>query len=377
MDRYVGIPICLFLKFLDLIFGIRKTAGKSQRKKILVIKLTMMGDTILLYPAVKTLRKKYKDSHIALICSKVNKPITEDWDFIDECIVFDFKEYFLHPWRFFNFLTKVKKEKYDLVLDFEQWFRITPIIAFFSFALETVGYKTACQHRHYLYSNPVLHDRKKHEVECFLDIVKAVGVEGGGRSLELKVDKRSSAEIDAMLHKSDIKKNERFVIVHPGCGVNGYMRQWDEERYSSVVEYIQEKYGLKVILTGDSDEKKIVEKVIGYMKSDRKPVDFSGKTTLKQLIALVDKAFFVVCGNTGILHIASALDKPVVAIHGPTDPIKWGPRSSKYVLIKPDLACAPCAYLGFEYGCREKKCLKGIAENEVKEAVDKIVREIS
>jgi ADP-heptose:LPS heptosyltransferase len=70
------------------------------------------------------------------------------------------------------------------------------------------------------------------------------------------------------------------------------------------------------------------------------------------------------------MHAAAALNRPLIAIHGPTDPRRWGPRNKNSVVISKDLECRPCLYLGFEYGCKEKKCLNGIPDRAVFDAVD-------
>ncbi|MCX7956391.1 MAG: glycosyltransferase family 9 protein, partial [Endomicrobia bacterium] len=102
-------------------------------------------------------------------------------------------------------------------------------------------------------------------------------------------------------------------------------------------------------------------------------INFVGKTSLNELISLVSMAKFIICGNTGVLHIAAAVNTSTIAIHGPTDPVKWGPWGKGHIIIKNNLKCAPCSYLGFEYGCKERKCLNCISTEEVKFSIDKIL----
>ena len=101
-----------------------------------------------------------------------------------------------------------------------------------------------------------------------------------------------------------------------------------------------------------------------------------GEINLKELFSLVSRCMLVICGNTGILHIAAALNKRTIAIHGPTDPAKWGPWGEGHIIIRKDLPCGPCSYLGFEYGCDKRTCLELISVGEVKEAIDLLTVEI-
>ncbi len=368
IDRYIGRPILFIFKFFDKILRIFK--NKSYKiKKILLIKLTMMGDTILLYPAVKALRDTYGDCEIVVLCSKVNEKIIEQWDFIDRYIVFKFDYLFKNPlliiWQIWN----LYKERFDLAIDFEQWFRITPIIAYLTAKLK-LGFKTPKQYRHYLFDITVPHVKKRHEVLCFCDLVEAIGVKVKDKDLYLKINEVSNKKIENFLKDNNLVEKQ-FVIIHPGCGVHGYYRQWDVEKYAEVAKFISTKYVLPIVITGSRDDIKIAKKLFDLVGD--KCFNLSGKTDINDLIALVSKSKFVICGNTGVMHIAVALKVPTVAIHGPTDPEKWGPWGKNHIVIKPKVSCAPCSYLGFEYGCKERKCLKGIAIEEVIDNIKKLL----
>ncbi len=133
-----------------------------------------------------------------------------------------------------------------------------------------------------------------------------------------------------------------------------------------MAEYIYSK-GYQVVITGSKDDVQIANKLQKLISF--KTLNLIGKTNLQEIINLINLSKFIICGNTGVLHIAAALVIPTIAIHGPTDPNKWGPWGKGHIVIKSNLNCAPCSYLGFEYGCKEKKCLKEIKSKKVIEAV--------
>ncbi len=372
IDRFIGIPIIIFLSLIHNINKIFRDNKIHEIKKILVIKLTMMGDTILLYPAVKSLKEKYKSAKLTVLCSKVNFDIVKMWDFVDEIIVFEFDKFFKNPMVIILQFFLLWKKKFDLGIDFEQWFRITAIILFFSSKYK-VGFRTPKQLRHYLFDHWVYHVKNRHEVECFCDIVKSLSIEVKNKDLFLKINNETKEKIKNVLYSHNIEE-KKFVVIHPGCGIHGFYREWDIERYVEVAKYIISKYKYSIVLTGNKDDK---TKGIFFEKSDidkKYVLNMIGKTTIEELIALVSMTKLIICGNTGILHIASALNIPTVAIHGPTNPIKWGPWKNRNVVIKSDLSCVPCSYLGFEYSCKEKKCLKSITQEKVKFYVDMIIR---
>ncbi len=367
LDRYVGIALISILKFFKKFF---LNKNKSfQIKKILAIKLTMMGDTVLLYPAVKALKENYPNCELTFLCSKVNYDIVKMWDFVDKIVVFRFDLLFKKPWIIFLQIFKLYK-KFDLAVDFEQWFRNTAIVAFLLSKI-TAGFKTPKQYKHYLFDFYVPHTKGRHEVLCFCDLVKILGVEVKNKNLFLKINEEVKEKIKGLLESFGIKE-KKFVIIHPGCGIHGYYRQWDEEKYALVAEYLSSK-GYKVVLTGSKDDIKIANRIQKLVSFET--LNLVGKTTVEELICLVSFSKFVICGNTGILHIAAALNIPTIAIHGPTDANKWGPWGNGHIVIKSDLKCSPCSYLGFEYGCKKRRCLDSIQTDRIKEAVDILIYE--
>jgi lipopolysaccharide heptosyltransferase II len=370
LDRYIGIPFSLALSLFDRLHPRKRTSGSG---RILVIKLAMLGDTILLEPVLRALRNKYPGSRISMLCSPVNEEIVKNWDFMDEYIVFDAAACLKYPWKFAGLLLGLRKKNFDISLDFETWPRIIPIMTYLAGVRTRLGFKVDGQHRHYLYTRPVEHAKGKHELKCFIDLANAAGVEVDEISFSIKIGKNEERKIENTLKENGIGGS--FIIIHPGCGKNGYLRQWLPERYALVADHVIEKYGLGIVLTGGKYDETAARQVSAGMKN--KPLDLSGNTTLGELAALVKKASAVICGNTGIVHISAALGTPVIALHGPTDPDKWGPWGPGHTIIRKDMPCRPCLYLGFEYGCKKRTCMDSITVEEVKEAVDRKITEKS
>jgi heptosyltransferase-3 len=370
-DRYIGIFALLLLKVADILLPAQRTSS-GNFNKILVIKFSLLGDTVLLAPAVRELKRKFPHSHIDMLCTSINRGIVKKWGEINETIIINSLTDVLIPPRFFKIVCSLRRKKYDLVLDFEEWFRITALITYLTGAKKRVGFKTEGQYRHYLYTDTVDHGRNKHEVECFLDIIRMVGVENPASYLELSVDNESLRVVCGLLEKNEIAR-DRFIIVHPGCGRNGRRRQWMYERYAEFVNFVMKKYDVGVVITGSADDADAAENVASLL--EKACLNLAGKTSLEELIALVSVSKIVVCGNSGAMHIASALNRPLIALHGPTNPIKWGPRNKNAVVVQgKNMKCIPCLYLGFEYACSDGGCMKLIDVAEVKEAFEKLWR---
>jgi heptosyltransferase III len=371
LDRCIGIALVALLGLFSKLFSKRAAAAKTEFKRILVIKLAMMGDTILLLPAIRALRERFPASGITMICTSINKSIVEDWNCIDGYMIFDFKKTLKNPLSLLAFLKRLRSQKYDLVIDFEEWIRVTALFSYFSGAPRRIGFKTKNQFRHYIVTDAVPHRRECHEVDCFNELAESAGAKVADNSLVLPIKDGSRKIIQNILAGEGIDPGEKFVLIHPGCGDNGRLREWGEERFGKLIDYLQEKYSRKVVLTGSREEVSTAKKVFEHAKHNF--VNLAGKTGLKELFALIDMAELVICGNTGIMHAAAALGRPLIAIHGPTDPRRWGPTNKNSLVVRRELDCSPCLYLGFEYGCSEKKCLNEISERMVFDAVDKFL----
>ncbi|MFN3967188.1 MAG: glycosyltransferase family 9 protein, partial [Endomicrobiia bacterium] len=146
---------------------------------------------------------------------------------------------------------------------------------------------------------------------------------------------------------------------------------WPFENFIKLIEEIIKKYNIKIIVTGTKRTEPFIKTIPEKIKENTKyildaPIDL--------LSAIISKSVLIVCNNTGIMHLACAIGIPVIGLHGPTDPLKWGPLGKNSISIKSKLPCSPCLYLGFEYACKTNNCMKSITTEEVIENVDRILR---
>jgi ADP-heptose:LPS heptosyltransferase len=160
----------------------------------------------------------------------------------------------------------------------------------------------------------------------------------------------------------------KTAVIHPGCGVDGTPREWLLTKYGLLAHWLMKHHGFNLIFTGGPDEPKKtsdLNKLIGGLG-----LDLGGKLSWKQTAAVLSRADLVISGNTGVMHLAAALKKSQIALHGPTNPVLWGPLNPKAVVIQSDCPNCPCLRLGFEYHAFDQSCMDRIDLQRVKEAVD-------
>jgi lipopolysaccharide heptosyltransferase II len=370
IDAYIG-------KSLLFIFGklfrqkIRLASIRYQPERILLIKLSAMGDTVLMTPAIRNLRQFYPKANIKMIVTKVNQGVLTDCPYLNGLILLDLEKLVKKPWLTWNFIKLLRREYFDLAIDFDQWLRISPLLAFLSGAEQRIGFQTPGQHRDQTYTKQVIHDADKHEIECFLDLLRALDIPINDKDPELWVTKTAVIKVNKKLVDWGAGKGEVVIGIHPGCGSHGFPRQWPGQNYIDLIKRLQAENKGKIVLTGGFQEKGLMNSIASTLEIE--PAVAIG-WDLSETIALIKKIKLLVCGNTGVMHIAAALKTPVVALHGPTDPRKWGPWGEQHTVLTAKSSCSPCLYLGFEYACRDYPCMATITVEEVYQAVLKYLK---
>jgi ADP-heptose:LPS heptosyltransferase len=167
----------------------------------------------------------------------------------------------------------------------------------------------------------------------------------------------------------------RYVVVSPGASSRRIAKTWDERKFASVIAQLFMEYGLGCVLVGGSDSSKCTSAIAEYVKDFLKGgvqqvVDLAGKTNLRELIGILKKAKLFIGNDSGVMHMASALDIPVVSIFGPTDPCYTGPQNTRSVVVRKQLKCTPC-YL--REPCTHRRCLEELDAETVWEACRKVL----
>jgi ADP-heptose:LPS heptosyltransferase len=167
----------------------------------------------------------------------------------------------------------------------------------------------------------------------------------------------------------------KYVVISPGTSARRRIKTWEEEKFGSLILQLKERHGLNPVLVGGEDSREISEKIIeivGEKDKARKMnqiQNLSGKTNLKDLCYLLKKANLFVGVDSGVMHLASSFDIPVVGIFGPTDPFYVGPQNSRSRVVREEMECSPC-YLK---GCDERPCMKNLGVQRVLEACEEVI----
>jgi len=294
--------------------------------KILIIKFRNIGDVLLSTPLISNLRSIYPDSSIDFALNKGCEDMVSNNPDINNIIIYDrprIKQLsiFSQLKEEIKFSRNIRRNSYDMVINLTEGERGAQL-ALLSGAKVKLGFPV----RKGLLSKVKIFDKlgddKKwqHTVEKDLQFINLLGKEIVNKEVKIYWSSTVEQKIDKILADNKIGQ---FVHIHP---VSRWMfKCWEDERMASVIDYLQQDKGLKVIITGAPVKKELerIDKILILCKT--KPVDLSGKLTLNHLACLSSKAKLFFGVDTAPMHMAAAANTPVIALFGASFPVIWGP----------------------------------------------------
>ena len=357
LDRILGVTLLFFFS----IFKRKKENLAGEFKKILLIRFAAMGDTVLLIPAIRSIRKKNPEAEIDFFASNINYDVINLCPYIDYKYRFEFSKKIDKLIKNFYLIKMLRKNKYDLIIDFEPFVRLTALISYFLKGNFTIGYNTENQYKHLIFDSYVNHSNDKHEIDNFFSLVSLINCNNFDKHLELWTTSESERKVIDKLNS--LNNKEKLIVIHPSTGGVNHPRQWPEEYFIELIKYLKTRVECNIVLIGSKSEKEVSNVIMKHLANE--VYDFTGETNLYETIELIKRANLFISGNTGTMHIASAFDIPLIALHGPTNPLRFGPLGKNSYVIKSQIHCSPCLNLGFEYGCDKYPCMKLITPNDV------------
>lgn len=314
--------------------------------KILFITLSNIGDVILTLPVLSAMKNNFPDAIIDVVVGPRPEQVFKKDPGINRVFVYD-KHAKLKDKK--TFVNKLKAEKYDMAIDMKT--SLLPILI-------GAKYRTGLFPR---YKSGAVHKRLIH-LEC----LRPFGIIYREQK-NIYIDGESRKKIEKVLQDNGIGNTDIIIGVCPGS--KSHLKQWRREGFVDVINKVLKNPKHKVILIGDANEARLSKEIASEIKLPGL-LDLTGKTSLNELFALVEKFNLLLTGDSASMHIASDLGVRVVAIFGPTDPEEYGPIGNKDRVIRKNLECSPCKKAQCKYGTHE--CMYSINAEEVLKAINLI-----
>lgn len=354
---------------------------REKIKKILVISLQGIGDLLLFTPCLPVLKRNFPGAKISIVVFDDWREVLLNNEFVDEIIAYSYKKH-----NFYNalkLLLKIRKQKIDLAICAYPGGLRTAFFSFFSGAPFRCGHHYSYLKRLEFLINLKVEVRQiKHAVEMNLDLMKSLGLgtEYASARPIFRLTEREKIFAINFLNSGNYSNGNLLIGMHATGQDFRTNKCWPVENFIKLAQRLIENFNARILLLGVSAELKAAKDIEKIAPDSI--INAVGKTTLKQAGALIEKCSLFIGNDSALMHVASAVGTPVVAIFGPTDPRIFSPYGVTHKVVSRHLECSPCAWgvwgqfdfvkknIGFVKGrfyCKrgDFECIKGIILEEV------------
>ncbi|HMK43160.1 MAG TPA: glycosyltransferase family 9 protein, partial [Dissulfurispiraceae bacterium] len=211
-----------------------------------------------------------------------------------------------------------------------------------------------------LFHHAVTYSHDDHELSSFLRLLSPLMQDLAPADIQTPFLNLDEAFRDAVLKRFGIKDSVQLVAIAPGASVTE--RQWGAERYTQVAQALCRR-GKRVAVLGTTADAADARRICGAIPA---AIDVTGKTNLMEAASLLSACKLFIGADSGLLHIAVALDVPTVSLFGPGREKKWAPQGNHHRIINKHLPCSPCTMFGYTPPCPLKAaCMMAITPDEV------------
>lgn len=346
--------------------------------RTLIIKPSSLGDVIQALPVAWALRSRHPGIRIDWLAMPACAGVVERLGAIDHVMLFD-RRLYGQVWRspramlsFAWFVARLRRRRYTAVLDLQGLLR-SGFLAYASGAPWRIGLSDAREGADRFYNRTVaVPAGVMSAVDRYMLAAEALGVPPGAeRRFDIAIPGAIAVASRNLLADEGLAEGRPYVVIVPAA--RWATKRWPEERFAAVAQRIDEQLGLVPVVVGAPAEREIASRM-RQMRGGRF-VDLVGRTDVKTLAAVLRGAECVVTGDTGPMHLAAAVGRPVVAIFGPTDVDKTGPYGPGHVVLMDRADCARCERRSclWEGQKHELMCLRNISVDDVFEAVRRMI----
>ena len=345
--------------------------------RILVFAYHGLGNFIMFTPALRLLRERYPSARIDLqVGNKTGcEEVLAGSDLFDNIYNLPY-DAGLRSWL--NRAAEIRDAKYDLIInEFHSHSWPLALLIAASTAPYRLGHVTSPGWSHrfsrysFVFNLPVTMGEGEHEIDRYIDLVAAAGtrrIVSSEANTFIHLGDEDRAFARGFLADGDAKTATRTIIgFQPGTSPAMRWKQWPIERYREVIAtVIAEEPDSQIILFGSASEDGMIRELARGLEG--RILLAAGKTSVKQVAALIEQCDLLVCNDSGLMHAAVAVGTPVVAIYGPTDIRRTSPLGDRHTVIRHQLPCSPCFKLEGDdqvHACSHHDCLMTIEAGEV------------
>jgi len=365
--------------------------------RILLIKPSALGDVVHTIPVLVKLRTRYPRARIDWLITPENAEIVRSHPALSNVVLFARRDFSKrgYRWRalvaFFDLLKQIRRAKYDLVVDMHGQVRS----AFFSLIsgarvrigfdrpikrgltvsaehdlrnIPNHGWRGAREGSWVAYTHRIpIPTLDVHAIDRYLWVGELLGFDEDPPDLTIHLSAETIRKMERLLEEHGVPASKPLVVLVPGTIWE--TKHWTIDGFAGVARHFLQG-GFAVALAGTKRDQQRCRQIAAAAPGT---CDFSDRTTPAELAALIRRAEVAVTNDSGSMHVAASLGKPMVSVFGPTNPVHIGPYQRPESVVRMDLPCSPCNYRRLSQCPFDHACMKQVSSAIVVERVRKIL----
>ncbi|MGV3722141.1 MAG: glycosyltransferase family 9 protein [Actinomycetota bacterium] len=300
-----------------------------------------IGDCVLTTPLLRALKRRFPEAKLVVSIPASNGELLSTNPHVDEILV----RPKLSSWGAkVRFAVDMRRHNYDLIISLQEKSMFYAWATWYTTLWNgqrpvTVVLHHKRTHRWYQHSVPVRADQ--HEVHKYLGIATTLDCPRERNPvLELTPTCEAREYVEELLGSNGFNADDRFIGINPGGSTAE--KRWPPERFARTADRLHQETGLPIMIFGGPSDHRRAAEIARLMTCT--PLVVAGRASLGHTAALLERCRMLVTGDTGPMHMAVAMAVPVVALFGPTNPIKFGPFTRLKTVLRHEMPCAECAH---------------------------------
>jgi heptosyltransferase-2 len=308
-------------------------------KRLLIRSTNWVGDAIMTTPTIRAIRKGFPNARISILLKPWVSPVFEHSPHVDTLIIYDGDGRHKGNFGKLRLARDLRKYGFDAAILLQNAFEAA-LIAFLSGIPVRIGYNRDARQLLLTHAISCTNEiKKEHQTKYYLNILYGIGMDVDDRDLYLRLSQQDRLRAEKILKKQGLSDDFKWVGINPSATF-GPAKQWPIDRYARLADLIIEYTNARVIVFGGPQDTRLGKDISRKMR--HRPIDLSGRTTLGEAMALIERCALFITNDSGLMHVAAALDVPLIAIFGSTNSTTTGPLSSNSRVVQVPMECSPC-----------------------------------
>jgi len=332
-------------------------------RNVLIIKLRYIGDVLLATPTLRAIKAARPEVRLTMMVNRGTEDVLSGNPDVDDTMILD-KGSLAAQWQL---IVGLRRRRFDTVIDLTDADR-SAFLSWVSAAPVRIGFNDEHRWRGRCYTEvvePV--PGVRHRIDRDLEALKPVNIPAGSEDPHLWLTTEEKKSADQLLDQLGIQRSQSMVILQPGARY--WFKAWPPERFAELADRLTAEYRCQVLIGGSSQDGGLAQKI--RLMAQSRPTILAGHATIKQFAAIAEQSALFVGSDSGAMHIATAVETPVVALFGPSDPREWGQRGGPAEVIYKGLDCRACFHATCQRG--EQNCMRLITTDEVMMAAARLM----